>query len=380
MMIMMAIDGDIDGRKFSSKSKQIRTELLSQNFSDQNDSVRLIAINFFDPIRLFDSFSPSKIISHQNDHSSFDCDLIVPRNVAIEEVLSKPTIIRDNRIRFDSRFFPYSLDRKYFHRSSIVLTRSERIAFDRSLIQNLSRNSSNESFVSPKLSFDRITSIDKFCSSSSIQSLTSSSTVSTITSTTTKTTSSSPSSSQSSKILLPFYRSKSILCNVFFMNTLPRKKFLSAITLILLVSIFCFISTSIIDILISSSPSSTYSSSSSSNVRKEGENRYSNGLSSNLFSLLILNRKFSNLIALIKSSSRIESDHHHQHRLSNSLKPIELEEIFRNELIATDFNGSWISDTEILFYDIEYNLKVYDVHLLHSRTLIKFTEVVSVID
>ncbi|UXI16219.1 putative UDP-glucose 4-epimerase [Sarcoptes scabiei] len=141
------------------------------------------------------------------------------------------------------------------------------------------------------------------------------------------------------------------------MNTLPRKKFLSAITLILLVSIFCFISTSIIDILISSSPSSTYSSSSSSNVRKEGENRYSN--------------------ALIKSSSRIESDHHHQHRLSNSLKPIELEEIFRNELIATDFNGSWISDTEILFYDIEYNLKVYDVHLLHSRTLIKFTEVLT---
>ncbi|KPM08952.1 inactive dipeptidyl peptidase 10-like protein [Sarcoptes scabiei] len=47
------------------------------------------------------------------------------------------------------------------------------------------------------------------------------------------------------------------------------------------------------------------------------------------------------------------------------------------ESIFQRFVFKLIHDTEILFYDIEYNLKVYDVHLLHSRTLIKFTEVLA---
>lgn len=41
--------------------------------------------------------------------------------------------------------------------------------------------------------------------------------------------------------------------NVFYMSTVHRRKLLSAITLLVLVSIFCVISTSIVDVLISSS-------------------------------------------------------------------------------------------------------------------------------
>lgn len=59
------------------------------------------------------------------------------------------------------------------------------------------------------------------------------------------------------------------------------------------------------------------------------------------------------------------------------MREIELDEIFQNELNAEFFNGSWVSPTEIAFYDTEYNLCLYHVLSKTTRHHIRFMQVVS---
>lgn len=61
---------------------------------------------------------------------------------------------------------------------------------------------------------------------------------------------------------------------------------------------------------------------------------------------------------------------------SSYLQPIELDEIFRDELSANLFNGSWISNNEIAFYDVEYNFCLYDVDQQITKRFIHFIQVV----
>lgn len=62
---------------------------------------------------------------------------------------------------------------------------------------------------------------------------------------------------------------------------------------------------------------------------------------------------------------------------SSHQQPIQLNEIFRDELSANYFNGSWISNNEIAFYDVEYNLCLYNVEQQITKQFIHFIQVVS---
>nr|XP_027196831.1 prolyl endopeptidase FAP-like [Dermatophagoides pteronyssinus] len=162
---------------------------------------------------------------------------------------------------------------------------------------------------------------------------------------------------ESSKIF-PF----NLIRNVFYMSsTIPKKrKFLSAITLLILVSIFCLISSSLVNVLISSSsPSST---SSSSSILQQS--------SSSLFPYLAKANDNNNNELANNIDNRLQSS-------SSYLQPIELDEIFRDELSANLFNGSWISNNEIAFYDVEYNFCLYDVDQQITKRFIHFIQVLT---
>ena len=56
---------------------------------------------------------------------------------------------------------------------------------------------------------------------------------------------------------------------------------------------------------------------------------------------------------------------------------IQLDHILQNELAADYFNGSWVSFDEIAFYDLEYNLCLYNTTSKTVKHAIAFPYVVS---
>lgn len=59
----------------------------------------------------------------------------------------------------------------------------------------------------------------------------------------------------------------------------------------------------------------------------------------------------------------------------SKLQPIQLDEIFQNQLAANYFNGTWATDAKLAFYDLEYNLLTFDVRTGVVSKLIPFQHV-----
>lgn len=95
---------------------------------------------------------------------------------------------------------------------------------------------------------------------------------------------------------------------------------------------------------------------------------------------IVITKFYNYLPLLANDNNNNELANNIDNRLQSSssyLQPIELDEIFRDELSANLFNGSWISNNEIAFYDVEYNFCLYDVDQQITKRFIHFIQVVS---
>lgn len=125
-----------------------------------------------------------------------------------------------------------------------------------------------------------------------------------------------------------------------------KRRYVSAVFLLIFLSMFCIISTSIVDIL-ANPTSHKY-------APLKGKQQFFN--------------KVTGLISSVDPHTDDESE---------GLKKIQLEEIFQNDLSANYFNGTWITNEYIAYYDEEYNLCLYHVPSKQRKILISFVQVVS---
>lgn len=144
--------------------------------------------------------------------------------------------------------------------------------------------------------------------------------------------------------------------NVFCMSVFHRKC-LSLALLLVLLSLFCLISTSIIDVFTESSH------------QKHSQYKGNTLLSVNVFLC-------SSARLLVADKDNLVSGTH-VHKYAAKLGKIQLEEILQNELSADYFNGSWVSPEQIAYYDAEYNLCLYNSSSKVVTHLVRFPFVVS---
>lgn len=151
-------------------------------------------------------------------------------------------------------------------------------------------------------------------------------------------------------------------CCTFTSPSQHHRKYLSLVLLLLLLSIFCLVSTSIIDVLSSDGLSSA--------------SKYSH-LKGNVCLTVVpvlLTKSVKNVLTADKDTAQSSVVHSAEEKLAR----IQLENILQNELSAEYFNGSWASHEQLAWYDAEYNLVLYNTTSRKGHVAISFPYVVSI--